>query len=189
MSRILIVDDEQNILELAKLYLEREGHQVEGANNGQEAVAKHGTFNPELIILDLMLPDIDGFEICRQIRARSDVPILMLTARKEDIIRLLSDKTEFEKRVLVETFKIPKGKVSTYGRIAARLGKPRAYRATANALHKNPLFPVVPCHRVVKSDGGFGGEKKGAESRRMTLAAEGVLIENGKVRMSRDILF
>jgi len=108
---------------------------------------------------------------------------------EEDVVRLLPDKTEFEKKVLVATFKIPRGKVSTYKRIAEKIGKPRAHRAVANALHKNPLHPVVPCHRVVKSDGGFGGEKGGAEARRKLVEKEGVPIENGRVKMSNEILF
>ena len=108
---------------------------------------------------------------------------------EEDVVRLLPDKTEFEKKVLVATFKIPRGKVSTYKRIAEKIGEPRAHRAVANALHKNPLHPVVPCHRVVKSDGGFGGEKEGAEARRKLVEKEGVPIENGRVRMSNEILF
>jgi DNA-binding response OmpR family regulator len=89
MPRILAVDDEPNIIELAKLYLEREGYQVEEAANGQDALAKFNVVNPDLIILDLMLPDIDGFEACRQIRAKSTVPILMLTARKEDVDKIV----------------------------------------------------------------------------------------------------
>ncbi|HEY82233.1 MAG TPA: response regulator transcription factor [Dehalococcoidia bacterium] len=89
MPKLLIVDDEPNIVELAKLYLEREGYQVESAASGEEALAKQSTAKPDLIILDLMLPDIDGFEVCRQIRARSDVPILMLTARKEDVDKII----------------------------------------------------------------------------------------------------
>ncbi|MDH5266551.1 MAG: MGMT family protein [Candidatus Bathyarchaeota archaeon] len=107
---------------------------------------------------------------------------------EEDVISFLGNKTEFERAVLVATFKIPKGKVSTYKRIAQKIGKPHAYRAVGNALHKNPLAPVVPCHRVVKSDGGFGGEKKGAESRRNLLEKEGILIENGRVKISEEIL-
>jgi len=108
---------------------------------------------------------------------------------EEDVVRLLPDKTEFEKKVLVATFKIPRGKVSTYKRMAEKIGEPRAHRAVANALHKNPLHPVVPCHRVVKSDGGFGGEKEGAEARRKLVEKEGVPIENGRVKMSNEILF
>lgn len=108
---------------------------------------------------------------------------------EEDVRRFLSDKTDFEKKVLVATFKIPHGKISTYKRIAEKVGKPRAYRAVANALHKNPLHPVVPCHRVVRSDGGFGGEKRAAESRRKLVEKEGVRIEKGKVKLSDNILF
>lgn len=108
---------------------------------------------------------------------------------EKDVVRFLSDWTEFEREVLVATFKIPKGKVSTYKRIAERIGRPKAYRATANALHKNPLHPVVPCHRVVRSDGRFGGNKKEAEARRKLVKEEGVRIENSKVKLSDRILF
>lgn len=89
MPRILVVDDEPNIIKLTKLYLEREGYQVAEAANGQDALSKFSTVNPDLIVLDLMLPDIDGFEVCRRIRAKSMVPILMLTARKEDIDKIV----------------------------------------------------------------------------------------------------
>ena len=108
---------------------------------------------------------------------------------EEDIRRFLSNKTEFEKEVLVATFKIPRGKVSTYKRVAEKVGKPRAYRAVANALHKNPLHLVVPCHRVVRSDGDFGGERNAAESRRKLVEKEGVPIKNGRVKISDEILF
>jgi len=89
MPKILVVDDELNILELVKLYLEREGFQVEAVNSGTGGLKKLGTFIPDLCILDLMLPDIDGFEVCRQIRSKSKVPILMLTARREDIDKII----------------------------------------------------------------------------------------------------
>jgi two-component system alkaline phosphatase synthesis response regulator PhoP len=89
MTTILVVDDEPNILALAKLYLEQEGYQVEGVGNGSDALSKLGSVKPSLVVLDLMLPDIDGFEVCRQIRKKSDVPILMLTARKEDVDKIV----------------------------------------------------------------------------------------------------
>lgn len=89
MPKILIVDDEPNILELARMYLEREGFQVECVSTGQDALAKQAASNPDLIILDLMLPDIDGFEVCRQIRAKSNTPVLMLTARKDDVDKIV----------------------------------------------------------------------------------------------------
>jgi methylated-DNA-[protein]-cysteine S-methyltransferase len=108
---------------------------------------------------------------------------------EEDVIQFLSYKTVFERAVLVATYKIPKGKISTYKEIAEKIGRPRAHRAVANALHKNPLHPIVPCHRVVRSDGGFGGEKRGAESRRKLVKDEGVPIRNSKVIISKQILF
>ncbi|MDH5450137.1 MAG: MGMT family protein [Candidatus Bathyarchaeota archaeon] len=108
---------------------------------------------------------------------------------EKDVIEALKDKTPFERDVYVATFKIPRGKISTYKRIAEKVGKPKAYRAVANALHKNRLSPVVPCHRVVASDGSFGGEKKGAEWRRNMVKKEGIPIEKGKVKISNEILY
>jgi DNA-binding response OmpR family regulator len=89
MTTILVVDDEPNILELARLYLQQEGYRVEGVGRGNDALSKLGSSKPSLIVLDLMLPDIDGFEVCRQIRKKSDIPILMLTARKEDVDKIV----------------------------------------------------------------------------------------------------
>lgn len=89
MAKILIIDDEVNIIELARLYLERDGFTIESAKTGQEGLSRFTTFSPDLIILDIMLPDIDGLEICRQIRAKSKVPILMLSARREDVDKII----------------------------------------------------------------------------------------------------
>jgi DNA-binding response OmpR family regulator len=89
MPKILVVDDEAHIIELVRLYLEREGYEVDEASNGNDAVSKQRAGNPNLILLDLMLPDIDGYEVCRQIRTQSNTPILMLTARKEDIDKIV----------------------------------------------------------------------------------------------------
>jgi DNA-binding response OmpR family regulator len=89
MTTILVVDDEPNIVELAKLYLEQEGYRIERVSNGSDALLKLNSAKPSLIVLDLMLPDIDGFEVCRQIRKKSDIPILMLTARKEDVDKIV----------------------------------------------------------------------------------------------------
>ena len=108
---------------------------------------------------------------------------------EEDVVRSLPNKTEFEKKVLATTFRIPKGKISTYKRIAEKVGRPRAYRAVASALRKNPLHPIVPCHRVIRSDGRFGGEEKRAESRRKLVEKEGIPTENGKIKINEDILF
>lgn len=108
---------------------------------------------------------------------------------EHDVVEYLKDWSEFERRVYVETFRIPSGRVSTYGRIAKKVGKPGASRAVANTLHNNPLFPVVPCWRVVKSDGGFGGDPKAAAGRRKRVEADGVPVRDGKVLMSDDVLF
>jgi two-component system, OmpR family, alkaline phosphatase synthesis response regulator PhoP len=86
---ILVVDDEVNIVELAKLYLEREGYSVISANDGQAALQRVEHDAPALMILDLMLPRLDGYEVCRQVRAGSDLPIIMLTARDEDIDKII----------------------------------------------------------------------------------------------------
>ena len=108
---------------------------------------------------------------------------------ESDVAEYLRDWPEFERDVYTATFRIPKGKVSTYSRIAKKIDRPKAQRAVANALHKNPLYPVVPCHRVVRSDGGFGGEKKAAAGRRRHVEREGVPTKNGKVILSDDILY
>ena len=87
---ILLVDDEPSITELARMYLERDGFRIQEAADGEsalEAVVKH---KPALIVLDVMLPKVDGFDVCRRLRsAGNDVPIIMLTARDEDIDKIL----------------------------------------------------------------------------------------------------
>jgi len=88
-ERILVVDDEAHIVDLARLYLERDGFSVESAADGEAALACLHPAEPALIILDLMLPKIDGWEVCRRVRAESEVPILMLTARDEDVDKIV----------------------------------------------------------------------------------------------------
>ncbi len=85
MKTILVVDDERNIVDLVRLYLEKEGFAVVAAHDGAEALDRHARHDPDLVILDLMLPKVDGFEVCREIRRRGDTPVLMLTARDDDV--------------------------------------------------------------------------------------------------------
>jgi len=98
---------------------------------------------------------------------------------------------EFQSRVLELTSKIPRGKVTTYAEIARAMGKPRAYRAVANALASNPYPIKIPCHRVVRSNsevGGYDGScTSGTRKKAKLLAAEGVKIENLKVLMSKHM--
>jgi DNA-binding response OmpR family regulator len=82
-SKILVVDDENHIVELARLYLTREGYDVEGVGDGAQAIARFGQIKPDLVILDIMLPGTDGLTICKEIRKQSQVPIIMLTARDD----------------------------------------------------------------------------------------------------------
>ncbi len=89
MKTILVVDDEENIRELATLYLEKEGFRVTTAADGEAALEAARRSDPDLIVLDVMMPKLDGLEVCRTIRRDSDVPILMLTARSEDIDRIV----------------------------------------------------------------------------------------------------
>ena len=86
---ILVVDDEANIRDLARLYLEKEGYKVILAQDGAQALKLVEEQELAFIVLDLMLPEVDGWEVCRRVRAQSDVPILMLTARDDDIDKIV----------------------------------------------------------------------------------------------------
>lgn len=86
---ILVVDDEANIRELCRMYFEREGFSVQTAETGPLALEMAASDPPNLIVLDLMLPGLDGYEVCRTLRAESDVPIIMLTARDEDVDKIV----------------------------------------------------------------------------------------------------
>lgn len=86
---ILVVDDEPNIVELARLYLEQDGFKVIAAHTGKIALERVKSDAPALMVLDLMLPEIDGWEVCRRVRMSSDLPIIMLTARDEDIDKIV----------------------------------------------------------------------------------------------------
>jgi two-component system alkaline phosphatase synthesis response regulator PhoP len=87
---ILVVDDEPNIVQLARMYLEREGFRVEASGDGRTALEKARQLRPALMLLDIMLPELDGFEVCRRLRAeKCNLPILVLTARDDDVDKIL----------------------------------------------------------------------------------------------------
>lgn len=86
--KILIADDEPHIRELVRLYLSREGYELEFAVDGREALEKGLSTQPDLVVLDLMMPKLDGFEVTKGLRQHSDVPILMLTVRREDTVKV-----------------------------------------------------------------------------------------------------
>jgi len=86
---ILLVDDEPHIIELAQMYLEQEGFTVLSVGDGERALAAIAADRPDLVVLDLMLPVLDGWEVCRRVRAASDLPIVMLTARDDPVDRIV----------------------------------------------------------------------------------------------------
>ena len=83
MAKILIVDDDINICEMLRLYLIKEGYEVDSVNDGEQAVERFRTFAPDLVLLDIMLPKRDGWSVCREIRETSDTPVIMVTAKGE----------------------------------------------------------------------------------------------------------
>ncbi len=89
MGKILVVDDDINICELLRLYIEKEGYEVVIANDGGQAVTKFKTEKPNLVMLDIMLPVLDGWQVCREIRKTSQCPIIMLTAKGEVFDKVL----------------------------------------------------------------------------------------------------
>ncbi len=80
---------------------------------------------------------------------------------------------------------VPRGRVTTYAALAVVVGAPRAARAVGNALHVNPYAPVVPCHRVVRSDGALGGFADGPQAKKKLLVGEGVCVENSRINLGR----
>ncbi|MBQ3523474.1 MAG: response regulator transcription factor [Clostridia bacterium] len=88
-EKILVVDDDKNICDLLRMYLEKEGYAVAMAHNGIDAVNAFNAGNPDLILLDIMLPQLDGWQVCREIRKVSEAPIIMLTAKDEVFDKVL----------------------------------------------------------------------------------------------------
>ncbi len=91
----------------------------------------------------------------------------------------------FDRSVYALTARIPKGKVSTYGKIARKLGKPGASRAVGQALNRNPWAPQIPCHRVISSNGDIGGFAGGKKQKIKLLKQEGVKIGKGRINLDR----
>lgn len=133
MTRILVVDDEAALVELVRSYLEREQYEVLTAANGQTALELVRAAHPDLVVLDVMLPLLDGIEVCRQLRQFSDAYVIMLTARTEEIDTILG-LTVGADDYLTKPFS-PRELVA---RIKALLRRPRQ---VASTLHANPQPP------------------------------------------------
>jgi DNA-binding response OmpR family regulator len=148
-ARILVVDDEPPIVELVVGYLEREGWEVARAFDGLAALDAVRTAHPDVVVLDVMLPGLDGVEVCRQLRTFSDAYVLMLTARKEEIDRIMG-LTVGADDYLVKPFS-PRELVA---RIKALLRRPRAGTAAPDLGERLPGgLEVDEARRVVRVDG------------------------------------
>ena len=89
LDKVLIVDDDKNICDLLRLYLEKEGYSVILSHDGEEAVVKFNALKPDIVLLDVMLPGLDGWQVCREIRKTSNIPILMITAKSDTFDKVL----------------------------------------------------------------------------------------------------
>lgn len=96
-------------------------------------------------------------------------------------------KLSFSEKVWRACYRIPKGKVATYSLIAKMIGQPGASRAVGNALNKNPFAPIVPCHRIVRSDGVIGGFASGSLKKAQLLKAEGIEVRDGRVSLDEVV--
>jgi len=146
---ILVADDEASIRDLARLYLEREGFRVRMAVNGAEALAAAREDPPALLVLDLMMPEMDGWEVSRRLRAESDLPILILTARDEDIDKIVALEMGADD-YLTKPFN-PRELVA---RVRAILRRTAGGRAAPNKAHHIGRMAIDPAGREVT----IGGE-------------------------------
>lgn len=131
-KKILIVEDEANIRELLRLYLEREGYTVLEAENGVEGIKKWKSDKPDMLLLDVMMPVMDGWAVCREIRAESDVPIIMLTAKGETADRVSGLEMGADDYI-VKPLEMPEviARVRSGGSAAwRRMMRPRSCRST-----------------------------------------------------------
>ncbi len=147
-ARILVVDDEKRIVDLVRLYLEREGFIVDEAFEGQQALDMISNVSYDLIILDLMLPVIDGWTVCKQIREKYDTPVIMLTARGEEFDKVLGFELGADDYV-VKPFS-PRELTARVKALLRRMASKQDYEAEALIF---PELVIDPAARVVKVDG------------------------------------
>lgn len=149
---ILIVDDDEHIVELARMYIEVEGFKVTSATDGKLALTRILAEKPALVVLDINLPSLDGWEICRRVRAESDVPIIMLTARTDDIDRIVGLELGADD-YLTKPFN-PRELVA---RIKAILRRTERRVTTANGSSETVItidnLSIYPDRRIVTVDG------------------------------------
>ena len=142
---MLVVEDESSIASFVALYLKNAGYGVRTAATGNEALAQAEAERPDLIVLDLMLPDVDGIEVCRRIRQHSDVPILMLTARDEDVDKIIGLEVGADD-YLTKPFN-PRERVARVKSVLRRSSPDRTRRSESpSARDRSPSTPFAsPC--------------------------------------------
>ncbi len=130
---VLVVEDEASIASFVSLYLKNAGYTVRTASTGSDALAQAGTGDVDLVVLDLMLPDIDGIEVCRRLRKATDMPILMLTARDEDVDKIIGLEVGADD-YMTKPFN-PRELVARVKSILRRAGPERRERESAQLRH------------------------------------------------------
>ncbi len=145
MTRILIVEDEESVLDPLELLLSKEGFTIEAARDGREALEKFAKTNPDLILLDLMLPEVSGTEVCRQIRAKSQVPIIMLTAKDTEVDKVVGLELGADDYVVK-----PYSKAELVARIKAvlRRNNADAFVNQGGSISAGPVVIDVERHQV-----------------------------------------
>jgi DNA-binding response OmpR family regulator len=147
MKKILVVDDEKKIVEIIKAYLEREGYQVIAAFDGKTALTLALNQHPDLVVLDLMLPEVSGWDVCRALRKESDVPIIMLTARDEITDKIVGLEMGADDYV-TKPFD-PKELVS---RVRAVLRRTESKSSQKNIIHISDLVIDLDKRQVLRGD-------------------------------------
>ena len=173
---ILVVDDEENIVELCRLYLEKEGFRVAAAPGGEEALRLFEEQHPALVILDIMIPEPDGWEVCRRIRSRSSTPIIMLTAREDEVDKVVGLELGADD-YLTKPFS-PRELVA---RVKAVLRRTRPEAFSQEVLHVDDLVIDAPRRKVLQ-----GGKEVELTPREFDLLH--VLALNRGMVMTREML-
>jgi DNA-binding response OmpR family regulator len=150
-GEVLIVDDEPGISRLISMYLEREGFQTSSVRTGAEALDVMQSQQPSLVVLDIMLPDIDGWEVCREIRRTSDVPIIMLTAREGDEDKIVGLEIGADDYV-TKPF-VPRELVARVKAILRRARPAPAAQAPEEAVMDFGELTINPAKREVRLNG------------------------------------
>ncbi len=153
-ERVLIVDDEPNIIELVSLYLKNEGYEVLFAENGEEALDLFFANPPDILILDIMLPDIDGLEILRKIRKESQVPVIMLTAKESEVDKVVGLELGAD-----DYLTKPFSPRELAARVRAVLRRSRAFEQNTCDVIETPGLRIDPMRRTVEIKGAKKGKK------------------------------